>query len=259
MKSSKLRNAKVIKSYVCVFVCLSTKAVHMEIVSDLSTEGFLSAFDKFVSRRGLPASVTSDHGLNFVGARNKLSNVIKFLKLQTTQTEIHDYLAQQEVKWNFIPPRAPYQGGLWEAAVKSMKHHFYRVASHASLTFEEFDRLKSKIEAILNSRPLTAVSDDPNDLTALTAGHFLIFRPLIAKPDRDVTDQPLTRLQRWDRILQTALLEALEPRILAPIANSHEKLRQSRPALCRPDGAAPNRQCPQHALAPRSYRRYLPG
>ena len=68
-----------------------------------------------------------------------------------------------------------------------MKHHLYRVASNSLLTFEEFDRLTAKIEAVLNSRPLTAISNNPSDLSTLTAGHFLIGRPLIAKPDRDLT------------------------------------------------------------------------
>ena len=201
MKVSKLRTAKTIKSYVSIFVCLSTKAVHMEIVTDLTTEAFLAAFDKFVSRRGLPHSMSSDNGLNFVGANNELKKLYKFIAIDTTQNEIRNYLAKQEICLNFIPPRAPSQGGLWEAAVKSMKHHFYRVASTALLTFEEFDRLKSKIEAILNSRPLTALSEDPSDLSALTAGHFLIGRPLIAKPDRDFTQHAITRLQRWDRVV----------------------------------------------------------
>ena len=202
MKVSKIRSAKTIKSYVSVFVCLSTKAIHLEVVTDLTTEAFLAAFDKFVSRRGLPRSMFSDNGLNFVGASNKLAQLYEFLAKNTTQNEIREYLARQEVQWNFIPPRAASQGGLWEAAVKSMKHHFYRVASNALLTFEEFDRLKSKIEAILNSRPLTAISEDPSDLTALTAGHFLIGRPLIAKLDADLTDISITKLQRWDRVVQ---------------------------------------------------------
>ena len=202
IKMSKIRTAKTGKAYVALFVCLATKAIHLEIVTDLTTQAFFAVFDKFTARRGLPHSMFSDNGLNFVGAKNELLELYRFLADDITQVEIRNYLDQHEIQWHFIPPRAPAQGGLWEAGVKSMKHHFHRVAKNALLTFEEFDRLKSRIEAILNSRPLTAISDDPSDLSALTAGHFLIGRPLNAKPDRDLTQNSIDRLQRWDRVIQ---------------------------------------------------------
>jgi Family of unknown function (DUF5641) len=202
MKISQTRNAKTQKIYVALFVCLATKAIHMEVVTELSTQAFFAVFDKFTSRRGLPHTMHSDNGLNFVGAQNDLRELYKFLSQSTTQEDIRHYLAQNEIEWHFIPPRAPEHGGLWEAGVKSMKHHFHRVAKNALLTFEEFDRLKSRIEAILNSRPLTAISHDPSDLSALTAGHFLIGRPLVAKPEKDLTQISINRLQRWERVIQ---------------------------------------------------------
>jgi Family of unknown function (DUF5641)/Integrase zinc binding domain len=202
IKISSTRNAKSDVAYVALFVCLATKAIHLEIVSKLSTEAFLAAFDKFVSRRGLPHTMHSDHGLNFVGAKNVLQELYDFLAKPSTHADIIEYFRQNEVEWHFIPPRAPTHGGLWEAGVKSMKYHFHRVAENSLLTFKEFDRLKAKIEAILNSRPLTSISDDPNDFSALTAGHFLIGRALVAKPERDLTSESINRLQRWERVVQ---------------------------------------------------------
>jgi len=78
------------------------------------------------------------------------------------------------IEFKFIPPRSPHFGGLWEAAVKSAKHLLQRIISEASLTYEELETAVTEVEAILNSRPLTPTSSDPNDLTALTPGHFLI-------------------------------------------------------------------------------------
>ena len=202
IKVSTIRNAKSTVAYVALFVCLTTKAIHLEIVSKLSTAAFFCAFDKFISRRGLPHTMNSDNGLNFVGASNDLKQLQDFLRKSTTQEEIQQYFLRQEIEWKFIPPRAPQHGGLWEAGVKSMKHHFTRIAGNSLLTFEEFDQLKAKIEAVLNSRPLTALSDDPNDFSALTAGHFLIGRPLVSKPERSLLSESLNRLQRWDRISQ---------------------------------------------------------
>ena len=111
IKASQLRNAKIMKAYLCVFVCLATKAVHLEVVSELSTEAFLAAFSRFVSRRGLPSLIRSDCGTNYVGSNRHLSEVQKYLK--SHNSEIGDDLARRGVKWLFNPPSAPNFGGIF--------------------------------------------------------------------------------------------------------------------------------------------------
>lgn len=201
MKIGSIRNARTQKVYAALFVCMVTKAIHIEAVTDLSTKAFIAALDRFSSRRGFPKHIYSDNGTNFVGANNELKKLYEFLKTEITEREIYNHLAQNEVTWHHIPPRAPLQGGLWEAGVKSMKYHLTRTTKDANLTYEEFSTVLSKIEAILNSRPLTAISDAPNDFSALTAGHFLIQRPLTEMPQRNLVQENINRLQRWDRIL----------------------------------------------------------
>lgn len=102
--------------------------------------------------------------------------------------------------FHFIPPNAPHQGGLWEAAVKSAKQHLNRVLQGQTVTLEEFNTLTIRIEAILNSRPLTALSSDPNDLAPLTPAHFLIGGPLVspAEPYREEPD--INILRHWHRV-----------------------------------------------------------
>lgn len=110
LKEKKYRNRKTIKSYVAVFVCLSIKAVHLELVTDLSSEGFIAALRRFVSRRGLCQDIFSDNGTNFVGANNILKELTAELHATDAQDKINAYLTNKGIQWHFIPPRAPHVG-----------------------------------------------------------------------------------------------------------------------------------------------------
>ncbi|XP_075163012.1 uncharacterized protein LOC142235634 [Haematobia irritans] len=197
LKTSKLRNAKLQKGYAAVFVCLATRAIHLEVCSELTSEAFLSTFSRFVGRRGLPKKLFSDNGTNFVGANRALTTAYrKFLR--DIQPSISEKYNLHGFSWHFIPPHAPHMGGLWEAAVKSMKTHLKKVASNVKFTFEEFSTLLIRIESILNSRPLSPISEDPTDLIPLTPGHFLRGAALIAIPE-EYSDE-LTLINRWQRL-----------------------------------------------------------
>ena len=106
-------------------------------------------------------------------------------------------MAADGTEWRFNPPGAPYFGGIWEAAVKSVKFHLKRVIRETLLIFEEMITLLTQIKACLNSRPLHPLSDDTEDLTALTPGHFLIGQPTLTVPERSVLNIPIPRLDRW--------------------------------------------------------------
>ena len=197
VKYGTVRKPTVTKAYICVFVSLSVKAVHLELVSDLTTGAFIASLRRFVARRGKPSLIWSDHGSNFVGAARELKELFDFLSLQTTQRNISDFCSMQKIVWSFIPERAPHFGGLWEAAVKSMKLHLKRIVGGVKLTFEEFTTILSQIEACLNSRPLVPIECDDDGVDALTPGHFLIGRPLEALPDPSFSYRTLTLLRRW--------------------------------------------------------------
>lgn len=200
VKESLRRNAKVYKSYLCLFVCFSTKAVHLEVLTDLSCDCFLAAFDRFVARRGLCSCVYSDCGTNFIAAAKHLKEVVNFLNNKDNQDKIINGLTTRHVEWRNNPPNAASMGGLWEAGIKSAKHHLNRVVGDRSLTFEELSTVFCRVEAVLNSRPLCSLSDNPNEFEVLTAGHFLIGQCLLAVPEYDFDDVSQNRLSRWQSI-----------------------------------------------------------
>ena len=99
------------------------KAVHIELVTDLTKESCIFAIKGFISRRGLPRTILSDNGKNFIGARNDIIKVQETLALEKNSNSIGSFISQEMIEWEMIPPRSPHFGGLWEAAVKSMKRH----------------------------------------------------------------------------------------------------------------------------------------
>jgi len=198
IKFSSRRNSPSTKGYLCLFVCLATKAVHLEFVSALSMNAFIATLERFVARRGLPSHIYSDNGTNFVGAAKHLRQVSQFLT--ECHTQLFDYFSAHHITWHFNPPHAPNFGGLWEAAVKSSKSLFNKLLTSSAYTFEEYSTIFSRIEAILNSRPLCRTLTDPG-IEYLTPGHFLIGSPLVALPEKTSLETSSYH-SRWEHLRQ---------------------------------------------------------
>ncbi|KAL0830739.1 hypothetical protein ABMA28_002867 [Loxostege sticticalis] len=162
----------------------------LNVLSYIYPDGFIATLRRFVARRGRCKTIHADCGTNFVGARNQLSSLM--------ENASH----AERIEFKFNPPSAPHFGGVWEIQIKAAKTHLYRVVGDQVLTFEELTTLFAQIEAVLNSRPLCPVSADPNDLSALTPGHFLTLEPLTAVPDEDLSSINVNRLHRW-QLLQS--------------------------------------------------------
>ena len=200
IKLGRVRTPVEVEAHICVFVCMSTKAVHLEVVSDNKTPSFEAALQRFIARRGCPQHLYSDNGGNFVGARNKLIRLYTFLNNQKTDDDIRHFLATHHaITWHNIPPYSPHMGGLWEAAVKGMKFHLKRVMGTARYTFEELNTIACRIEACLNSRPLLPLtSHNPDGLLTLTAGHFLLNKTPTVYPEYPTPLSNLHLLRKWN-------------------------------------------------------------
>ena len=195
IKMGYIRKPTILDAFVCVFVCLSTKAVHLEVVSDQATDSFKAALQRFIARRGCPQHFYSDNGGNFVGARNNCRKLYAILKSQVEDEDIQHFLAtHHEIQWHNNPAYSPHMGGLWEAAVKGMKAHLKRVMGVINFTFEELTTIICRIEACMNSRPLIPITSHcPDGSTILTSGHFLTNKGTTSYPE---DPRPLTNLQR---------------------------------------------------------------
>jgi hypothetical protein len=196
------RSKTVTKGYIAIFVCFTTKAVHIELVTSLTTEAFMAALRRFIARRGKPRTIYSDNGTKFQGAANQLHEIYRMLQTTSEMTKVQNLLATEGCDWIFIQPHAPHHGGLWEAAVKSMKHHLRRTLRSHNATYEELSTLLTEIEACLNSRPLCILSDDPFNQTYLSPGHFVIGQPLTQLPAIDYTNSKCNSLCRWQLFQQ---------------------------------------------------------
>lgn len=189
------RGSRLIKCYLCLFVCLRYKCVHLEAVSDLTKNSYIMTLRRFIARRGKPAEIFCDNGGNFVAAAKEIGDFIR-----STAEPLSEFASQEGIKFFFSPSYAPHFGGIWEAGVKSAKHHLRRVIGNSHLTFEELSTLFAQVEAILKSRPLCPLSCSPDDLLSLSPGHFLIGRPLTSMPSPPLEDRQEHSLQRYARI-----------------------------------------------------------
>ena len=168
-----------VKRYGCLFTCMSTRAVHIEVVPSLDTDSFLMAFWRFANRRGRPTNFWSDNATYFVASDKELADTI----LNWNHAKITNELNQQKITWHFSPPSGPHHGGAWESLIKFAKKALAAILKQRTLTDETLTTALVEVGALLNSRPLTHLSVDPRDPVPLTPNHFLIGR---ASPDTPV-------------------------------------------------------------------------
>ena len=185
----------------CVFICMTFKAVHLEVVSDQTTAAFKAALQRFIARRNCPIHLYSDNGPNFTGAKNDLKQLYQFLRKQERDGDIRHYLLNHHnITWHNSPPRSPHFGGLWESAVKGMKKHLKRVIGSPTLTFEELTTISCQVEACMNSRPLLPLTSHNQDgLATLTASHFLLFKTPHAYPEDPRLPEKPHLLKKWNQ------------------------------------------------------------
>ncbi|XP_053388307.1 uncharacterized protein LOC128551468 [Mercenaria mercenaria] len=203
------------KRYGCLFTCLATRAVHIEIAYSLTTDSFITAFQRFTSRRGIPEKVFSDNGSNLVSGDRELKQSIQ----EWNQSKIGQYMVQHEIEWHFNPPYASQRGGAWERLIRSTRSILKAIAGEQLLTEEKLVTEMAEAERIMNDRPITQVSNDPNDPMALTPNMLLLFKANSSMP-RGNFKKTDTYSKRWWRQYNTCPMYSGEDGFVSTCLNS---------------------------------------
>jgi hypothetical protein len=170
------RNKK-IKAWVALFTCATVRAIHLEIVEDLSTEAFLHALRRFAAHHGWPSIIISDNGTSFVGCERELKKL-----LLDGRKRIEEFSMVHKVRWKFNTPLSPHQGGFFESTIKQTKKALRVTVGEQVLTWNEMSTVFSEVECLVNSRPLGYPSNDANDIQPLTPNHFILGRATAEVP-----------------------------------------------------------------------------
>ena len=173
------------KMYICLFTCAVVKAIHLELLEDQTTDAFLRAFRRFISRRGVPECIISDNAKTFKAGAQELQT-IKTQILGTGSSQ--QFLAHHNITWKFITERAPWWGGFHERLIGLMKRCLKKNLGKACLNMIELNTILTEVEAVLNRRPLTYPYTDINDVSPLTPSHFLCGFRLVTLPDTNAKE-----------------------------------------------------------------------
>ncbi|XP_050687009.1 uncharacterized protein LOC126980771 [Eriocheir sinensis] len=189
------RGRSEVNRYGVIFSCLTLRAVHIEVVESLSTDSFSNALRRFMARRGQVKSIYCDRGTNFVGAERELREAIK----DWNQSRMHGTLFLKNVDWKLNPPHASHFGGAWERQIRTVRKVLNGVMKEQTMTDEGLTTLMCEVEAVINSRPLSNISDDCDDPKPLTPNHLLTLRegPYIFG---NMTSKDMYCKRRWRHI-----------------------------------------------------------
>lgn len=190
------RGRSVVKRYGVLFTCLSIRAIHIEVAHTLDTDSFINALRRFIARRGQPLHMRSDNGGNFVRGEKELREAMR----EWNQEKIHNFLLGRNIKWSFNPPAGSHHGGVWERCIRTVRKVMGALAKEQPLDEEGLLTLLCEVEAIVNGRPITKVSDDPRDPEALTPNHLLLLRAGPSHPPGHFQKTDNYSRRRWRQV-----------------------------------------------------------
>ena len=190
------------RAYVCLFTCTSTRAIHLELLHTLTTAEFLLSLRRFCAYHSVPKLIISDNGTNFVGCNN-------FLHQIKNEPEVLSHLDKRRIQWKFNTPRSPWSGGFFERLIGVVKGSLSKALYKRKVSFDELQTLLCEIQALVNNRPLTYVSES-RDEECLTPNRLLYGRNIvIAPPLNELVDDEIPYKENIDLRLQYSRLSSV--------------------------------------------------
>ena len=164
------KNPTLNKRYGVIFVCLTMRALHLEVADNLTTESFILALSRFIARKGHVKIIISDNGSNFISREYELRALVKDLD----NKRITHHLDSKNITWKFNAPLSPWMGGSWESLIKLVKRALHAISTDKIFTDETLQTYICEVESILNKLPLTPISNNIHDFEAIIPNHLLI-------------------------------------------------------------------------------------
>ena len=182
------------KAYIIIYSCSLTRAISLELLPDQTHASFVPSLKKLMARKGRPQKIYSDNFSTFVSAAKWLKGVVR-------NESVHDYLASNDIRWQFNLSRAPWWGGQFERMVGLVKQAMYKVVGNALLTREELEEVLLDVELCLNNRPLSYVEDDV-DMPILTP-NVMMFGERHQPPEEDADNVGDKEMRKRARYIQS--------------------------------------------------------
>lgn len=173
------------KIWVCLFTCMVTYGVHLEIVSNMTSTAFHNCFRRFVSNRGYPQQIVCDNAMHFKLASETIKLVWKDV---ITTEDVVSYSSNHGIKWNFTVELAPWMGGFYERLVDLFKRSLRKTIGRKLLTFDQFQTVLKESESVINSHPFLNVGDDVNSIIVITSSQFTWLKPFTGVPENEISN-----------------------------------------------------------------------